>query len=330
MNKKLVKLINENIIKYVPLNTIPNLHDGIKYALEIDEKSLGKAKRVRPLLCLETCKSLGGDVNKAIPFSIACELFHGWTLVHDDWQDGDIRRRGRDAVWTVFGANHAINIGDSMAHLVFRAVLNLKKVGVCKEKISELIELIAETAIITAEGQAMEMNLTNNSKVTQKEYMDMIMRKTGHCIVLPIIGGIILSTNDKKLIETTKEFGKYFGAIFQIRDDIIDLTEGKGREEIGCDIKEGKRSFLVAYCNENMNEKDRVHMFSILDKDRNSTTTKNIKEIINLFDEYGAKDYAEGKVDELYENAIELISDFPEEFKELLLNTIEDLKNRRT
>src|SRR5262249_47852873 len=104
-------------------NAIPNLDDGLAYALGLDG-SRSHGKRLRPLLCLLVADSLGGRVRAAMPFAAAIELMHNFCLVHDDIEDGDEFRRGRPAVWKHFGLPHAINIGDYLFTKIFAALLS--------------------------------------------------------------------------------------------------------------------------------------------------------------------------------------------------------------
>ncbi|MFQ6013794.1 MAG: polyprenyl synthetase family protein, partial [Thermoplasmata archaeon] len=95
-----------------PAGGVPRLHEGVRYALGLDvPERKRRGKRLRPVLCLLTAESLAGDPNQAMPFALASEMLHNFMLVHDDIEDGDRVRRGRDTVWVRYGLEHAINIG---------------------------------------------------------------------------------------------------------------------------------------------------------------------------------------------------------------------------
>ena len=236
---------------------LPNLHDAIKYHMETG------GKRVRPLLAIMTCEALGGDVRRIIPFAAACELMHNWFLVHDDLEDGDIVRRDKPTVWVKYGMPHAINIGDYMAHKVFKLILGSKNRGLDNDKIVKLFEETVETTLETAEGQTLDINLRNNNNPTEKEYIESIQHKTARYLTMPIIGGAIVAGRDD-LKDKLLDFGKKAGLAFQITDDILDLTEGKGRGEIGRDIKEGKRSIMVVHFLSKCSKEEKNKLLNIL------------------------------------------------------------------
>jgi geranylgeranyl pyrophosphate synthase len=311
IKKKGLRIDNE-IKRFLPQKEIPNLYDAIRYSL------YGKSKRFRSFFCLETCKALGGKEEQALPFAVACEMLHNWLLIHDDIQDGDTVRREKPAVWVKYGLGHAINIGDTLAHKVFEVILDSRKMGVDDKTVLRLVELMIRTAINTGEGQTMDMNLRCKNDFTESEYMETVMHKTAYYLACPIVGGAIIANADEEILRKIVEFSKNIGLSFQIRDDIIDLTRGKGRNEIGCDVKEGKRTLMVAYASSKCNEAEREKLFFILNKDRNEKTDADIIWVKNLFDRYDAINYAQHRAEELVEMAKESVSNVSESLRENL------------
>ncbi len=300
-NGKIEGLINKEIEKVIPRdNNLQNLNGAIWYQLD------SGGKKIRPMLALYSCKLFGGDMKKTIPFSASCELLHNWLLVHDDIEDQDVVRRNLPCVWVKYGIAHGINVGDYMAQAVYKLILNSKDLD-DNVKI-KLVDKMIYTSSQTIIGQAKEIEFRRNNNPKEEEYFDVIKHKTAYYLTIPFIGGAIIANADKKVIDSLVKYGEHIGPAFQIVDDILDLREGKGRNEIGCDIKEGKRSILVIHCSKNCNLDEKTSLFSILNKERKSTTKEDIKYVLKLFDKYRSIDYALEVAQELISKAKEEIS----------------------
>src|SRR3989338_1443033 len=311
--------IDKELKKAFPKKGITNLYDAVWYHMGTG------GKRIRPVLAIATCEALGGNSKKVVPFAAACEVLHNWLLIHDDIEDGDRVRRDKPAVWVKFGLGHGINAGDLIAQKVFELILSSD----LKEKtIFRLIKTMTDTAIKTAEGQAMEMNLRGNDNPTEKEYMEMVTGKTAYYMTVPITGGAIVADASEKTIKKIIEFGMYAGPAFQIADDILDLTKGKGRGETGRDIKEGKKSILVIHSMGRCSSAERKKMLAILKKPAGKTTAKDVSFARSLFVKYGSVDYARKRSVELISKAKNTIKDFPEELRNIL-NEFADYLVRR-
>ncbi len=314
------KLIDREIEAVFPKG-IPNLHDAVYYHLGTG------GKRVRPVLAIATCEALGGDVRKIIPFAAACEILHQWILVHDDIQDGDIVRRNKPAVWAKYGLAHGVNIGDYMAQKVYELILRCGNYGVDNKTIFRLISAMVDSAAKTAEGQAMEMNLRRNDNPTEKEYMEMVTGKTSHYLTIPVVGGAIVAGADEKTIAKIIEYGNFIGPAFQITDDVLDLTEGKGRGEVGRDVKEGKRSMLVVHCLSKCSAIERKNLISILNKAEK--TDADVLLVKKLFERYGSVEYARKKAKELSDKAKAVAKGLPPALRGILNDFADYLVERK-
>lgn len=295
--------------------SVPNLHDAISYHME------SGGKKLRPLLAIVTYEALAKqeefDINKIIPFAAACEVFHGWVIEHDDIEDGDLVRRNKPAVWVKYGLAHGINIGDYMAHKTLDLVLKSKDSGVDNDRVFKLLKAMSDTATHTAEGQTMDINLRNNNNPTEKEYIDMVTGKTAHYLTAPMVGAAIVADREN-IIPELIEFGKNLGPAFQITDDILDLTEGKGRGEIGRDIKEGKRSMLVVHCLRKCNESERADLLQILNKPPEETTNEEVLRAKALFEKHGSVEYASKRAEEYTNEAKRIADTLPDNLREIL------------
>ncbi len=307
---------------------VENLHEGLLYSLGLDiEDRIKRGKRIRPVLCLQACEVLGGDIERAMPFACAIELVHNFCLIHDDIEDGDEVRRDRPSMWKRYGVPHAINIGDYMFTKVF---VMLTQDGAIADPALNLrhLQLIADTLDHTHIGQALDMSARDNVNFSMPDYMRIAEERTGYYLAAPIIGGAMAAGADEATIKALRQFGQHIGPLFQIIDDLIDLTEGKGRGETGCDICEGKRSYLVAFAAGKATPEEKKRLFEILDLPREKTTPELISEIADLFERHGALQSARDFAEELYDDAMKSISEIPAPLKDLLETTFAHLAKR--
>jgi geranylgeranyl diphosphate synthase type I len=325
------EFIDKEIEKFVKEEEeVDNLHNGVIYSLGLDTTDREtRGKRVRPVLALMTCESLGEDYTKAIPFAISTELLHSFLLVHDDIEDEDEVRRNRPAVWKKYGFAHGINIGDYIFVRTYRAILKSAEVGVENEKLVKLVDLLTRTVARTGIGQAMDIGARESAEISVEDYMRTVTEKTGYYLAYPIIGGAIISGASDETLKSLEDFGKYIGPVFQIADDILDLTEGKGRQKIGCDIEEGKRSLLVALAASECSADEKKKLFEILDKDREDTTEDDISWVISLFEKYQTIEKAKVRAREMLDAAKTSIQNVPLELKESLSSAAEFFLERR-
>ncbi|MCK4443288.1 MAG: polyprenyl synthetase family protein, partial [Thermoplasmata archaeon] len=250
-------------------------------------------------------------------------------LVHDDIEDKDEVRRSRPAVWKKYGSAHGINIGDYIFVKSYRAILMSGEVGVEDEKLVKLVDLLTRTVDRTGIGQAMDIGARDTDEISVEQYMRTVTEKTGYYLAYPILGGAIISGASDETLKSLEEFGKYIGPVFQIADDILDLTEGKGREEIGCDIKEGKRSLLVALAASECSAEEKGRLFEILNKDREYTTDEDVSWVISLFERYQIIDKAKDRAREMLDSAKSSIQNVPEELRENLSAAAEFFLERK-
>ena len=300
---------------------VPNLHDAMQYHMKTG------GKRLRPLLAILTYEALGGKDNKILPFAAACELLHNWFLVHDDIEDGDRVRRDKPAVWIKYGLAHGINVGDYMAQKVFELILRSQSHGVDDATIMKLTDAMVTTSVKTSEGQAMDINMRSSSP-TEKDYMDMVMGKTGHYLTVAMVGAAILAKREE-LIPRLVEFGRHIGPAFQITDDILDLAEGKGRGKIGRDINEGKKSILVIHCLGKCDNAEKEKLLRILSKPPEETSDEDVTDVVELLEKYGSIGYAHKKAEELKSKADDTIEKLPPELHEILKFFAEYLVKRK-
>lgn len=285
-------------------------------------------KRIRPALCLITCEALGGDPDQAIHFALAMEILHNMFLVHDDVEDGDRVRRDRPTVWVEFGVPNAVNAGDYLLAKAHQIVLRSR---VDDAKKLRLLDALSHTCCTTIEGQALDINSRAEEHFTVEKYLRMVRMKTGRYLVCGLVGGAIVADADDAAVDALWKLGDNMGPAFQIRDDVIDLTTGKGRGgEIGCDIREGKASILYAYALEHAGAEQVAELRRIMLKPREDTTPADVRWVIDLYTQCGALDHASRCADELIRQAFEVIESLPLGCKEFFKQLARFMADRKS
>lgn len=215
----------------------PNeLYDPISYTM-----TLG-GKRIRPTLCLLAAQLFGGDLKKAMNLAMAVEVFHNFTLVHDDIMDEAPIRRGKPAVHAKWNRDVAILSGDVMFVQAYQLLAKGNP-----EKLSQMLAVFNQTAIEVCEGQQFDMNFETLDDVTAENYIEMIRLKTGVLLACSLQLGAFESGASVKDAKLIYEFGEKIGIAFQIQDDFLDCyakQEDFGKR-VGGDIISNKKTFLM-------------------------------------------------------------------------------------
>jgi geranylgeranyl diphosphate synthase, type II len=221
------------------------LYDPIRYTL-----SLG-GKRIRPLLVLMGCDLYGGDPDNAVDVAAGIELFHNFTLLHDDIMDQASLRRGKETVYKKWNSNIAILSGDTMFALATAYISKVKA-----DLLPEVLELFTLTARQVCEGQQLDMNFETRKSVSLTEYMEMIRLKTAVLIACSLRLGAVIAGADQKEKDLIYSFGENLGLAFQLQDDLLDTfgLESKFGKEIGGDILAQKKTFLYVKAMDLANE----------------------------------------------------------------------------
>lgn len=278
-------------------------------------------KMLRPLFGFRLAQALSLDPEIAIPWCAACEMLHNATLIHDDLQDGDKVRRNQKTVWSIYGANQAINAGDFLLTLSPRLILNSKTTD---EKMIRLIREFSSTSSKIVEGQSIEFTLPNHiySQEINSLYEKCISFKTSQLFVGLAKGVGILSGADEKTLNNIETAFRELGSIFQIQDDLLDLYGDKLRGNDGNDIKEGKISSLVVSYLE-LFPKDGFKVMDIILKDRNLTTQDEINFAKTIFTNQGPLEKSLESISDKVEilKGLELTKQ-NETFRELLFQSL--------
>lgn len=256
-------------------------------------------KRLRARLALAACHALGGYAEDAIDWAAAVELLHNASLIHDDIQDRDRTRRGEPALWARYGAAQAINTGDLLLMLPFRALNRYPA-----EIQAALVQILAEYAESTARGQIRELALSASPDKGWGDYFDAVSGKTGTLFALPVRGAAELAGLMPEEAQELASALSSIGVIYQLQDDLLDLFDEKGRRPRGSDIYEGRLSAVVL-THLDLYPEDGPALFEVLAKPREETTPREVSDLINKFIQDGAASQLLGRIELL---ASELLS----------------------
>ncbi len=246
---------------YLNFKEPKNLYQPIEYILDLG------GKRLRPTLTLLTTEIFGGDHKKSLNAALALELFHNFSLIHDDIMDDAPLRRGNKTVHEKWDLNTGILSGDAMLILAYQLFENYEP-----NTFQELAKLFSKTALEVCEGQQYDIDFETRDDVTLSEYLKMIEYKTAVLIAAAMKMGAIVAGASKQDQIKIYEFGKNLGIAFQLQDDYLDAfgnpeTFGK---QVGGDIIENKKTFLylraMAFCDaDEMMQLE--HLYSIYPED---------------------------------------------------------------
>ena len=256
------------------------LNESIRYSL------LANGKRLRPVICLASCDTFGGNLKKCLSVACAIEMIHTYSLIHDDLpsMDDDTLRRGLPTNHTVYGESTAILAGDALLTDSFNLIVKEgRKSKLSPELICSIVELLSEAAGSNGmvKGQVIDLSLDEKDGITTSELKKLHSLKTGALISASAVAGAIVAGAKNKEIEHLKEFSDSIGLAFQIIDDLLDNDgEGKTGKSGGSDRKNNKSTYLTVLGMEKslkLVDKLTKNSFDSLDKiKRDTTILKNL------------------------------------------------------
>ncbi len=254
------------------------LYQPISYIL-----SLG-GKRLRPVLTLMTTDIFGGNHKEALNAALCIEVFHNFSLIHDDIMDDAPLRRGQQTVHEKWNLNTGILSGDAMLILSYRLLESYKN-----EQFKSLMTLFSETALQVCEGQQYDVDFETRNDVTIDQYIRMIAYKTAVLVAAAMKMGAIVANASLSDQNSIYEFGKYLGIAFQLQDDYLDAfgdaeTFGK---QVGGDIIENKKTYLYLKASDLGNDNQKKILRELFNSDPN-TSEEKINTVKEIFESSGA------------------------------------------
>jgi len=277
-----------NHLKEFTVNKEPkNLYQPINYILNLG------GKRLRPVLTLITAEIFGGNVNNAMNAALSVEVFHNFSLVHDDIMDDAPLRRGKATVHEKWDINTGILSGDAMLIMAYQLFENYKP-----STFLALAKLFSKTALEVCEGQQYDVDFETRSDVTISEYLKMIAYKTAVLVGAAMKMGAIVADASEEDQNAIYDFGRYLGIAFQLQDDYLDafgnpVTFGK---QVGGDIIENKKTYLYLKALEFLGTSERLQLEDLFSKNFEDNTEK-IKTVKQFFISSGSAEATQKEIE---------------------------------
>jgi geranylgeranyl diphosphate synthase type II len=261
--------------------------------------SLG-GKRIRPALTLMACDLFNDDIKPAIKSAIGIEVFHNFTLLHDDIMDKADIRRGKPAVHKQWNENTAILSGDVMQIVAYQLISETPA-----HHLKQVLEMFSKTAIEVCEGQQYDMEFENRDDVQPEEYLEMIRLKTAVLLGCSLYTGAIIGGAGESDAMNLYQFGINLGIAFQLKDDLLDVygDEASFGKKLGGDILCNKKTFLLIHAKKTAEGE----LKSTLKKWLTTTNPEpnlKIQEVTSIYNQLGVKKICEDAMSVYYEKAI--------------------------
>jgi len=320
---KLLELL-KNYIKEQAFETGPqNLYAPVRYILNIG------GKRIRPILTLMAAQAFSGNARDVLPGAFAIELFHNFSLLHDDIMDEAPLRRGKPSVHMKYGTNAGILSGDVMLVLVYEYLRKMPN----DQAFKPMLELFNSAAIEVCEGQQLDVDFETMEDVQESRYLEMIEKKTAALLGAALgIGAYPYSstTEVQKLID----FGRNLGIAFQLRDDLLDTfgdTHKVGKQK-GGDILQNKKTILTIQAKKSANSNDQQTLNDLFSSNNKVEPQNKIETVSGIYVKSGAKEYTESKIEFYQDLALGSLADLnlDDKFKKPFFTLAQTLMNRES
>jgi geranylgeranyl diphosphate synthase type II len=262
----------------------------------------GGGKRLRPVLLLITTEAFGGNIEEAMPAALAVEIFHNFTLLHDDIMDNASVRRGKPSVFAKWGGNVALLSGDAM---LITAYKHLARVSA--EHLPRVMGIFSDMALEVCEGQQYDMDFESVDNVSVVDYMQMIERKTSALLSGSAMIGATMAGASEDDVKKIYSFATELGVAFQLQDDVLDSYGDTALgKKIGGDIVEGKQTFLMVQAMSHATESEREVLRTTHLREDLSIEQK-IEIVKALYDKFDVKHIAEQQIELRFERALSVL-----------------------
>jgi geranylgeranyl diphosphate synthase, type II len=293
-----IEIINKefNLLK-TETNQPAELYNPIYYVLDL------AGKRIRPTLTLMACHLFSEDISVAIKPAAAIEIFHNFTLVHDDMMDNAILRRNQPTIHAKWDYNVAILSGDAMMIKAYQLMCDVDQ-----ELIKPLLDIFNKTALAVCEGQQYDMNFATRNDVHLDEYIQMIALKTSVLLAASLKIGAICGYAPEQEAEKLYQFGLNLGLAFQIQDDYLDVYANQDvfGKMVGGDIAENKKTFLLIKALELAKEEHSVILQKAINNEIPDMLEK-VRLVRKVYDELNIAQVTKDKITEYSNKAFEFL-----------------------
>jgi geranylgeranyl diphosphate synthase, type II len=277
------------------LFTPAELYEPVFYTLE------NGGKRIRPILLLMSLNLFGDDIEDGISTALAVEIFHNFTLLHDDIMDNSLQRRNKPTVHKKWDVNTAILSGDAMMIMAYHFLD--KSPG---DYLSSLMKVFNKAALEVCEGQQLDMNFENLSSVTEAEYLEMIRLKTSVLLAASLQLGSIIGNADQQDQENIYQYGLNLGLAFQLQDDYLDTYGDQALfgKRIGNDILANKKTFLLVKAIE-ISTGELKEKLDFWTRAENFDKNEKIKQVTSVYDHLNIAEMTKKKISHFHQVSLE-------------------------
>ncbi len=319
---QLQNIINQAIAESEYPENPKELYEPISYLMDLG------GKRLRPACLMMACNLFTGDVSAAIKPALAIEVFHNFTLMHDDIMDQAPLRRGKLTVHNKWNQSVAILSGDVMLVEAYKLIMQVNS-----EIITSILEIFNDTAVGVCEGQQIDMNFESINEVNHDQYINMIRLKTAVLLGGALKIGALIGGSSAENAQHLYNFGENLGIAFQLHDDILDVygDPEKFGKQVGGDIIANKKTFMLISAKDLAEGADKIN----LDKWMNDThpdATEKITAVTGIYNKLGVKKLAEIEMRNFAQKALQSLSlvSVDEAKKQILQNFAQELLIRES
>ena len=320
--KEQIALIEKALSKISWKGNPQSLYDPIDYVL-----SLG-GKRIRPALCTLACDFYSEDAEKAIPAALGLEIFHNFTLLHDDIMDRADTRRGQATVHKKWNDNAAILSGDAMLICAYQHIAQVEG-----HLLSNIMTLFSKVALEVCKGQQLDISFETREAVSVDEYIEMIRLKTAVLLATSLEIGAIIGGAPSTDSDLLYNYGINLGLAFQLRDDYLDAF-GDPKEfgkQIGGDIKCNKKTYLLINALETADEETALNLKNWLGTNNANDEKAKIQAVLDIYRKTGSDKRCEEAIQDFFEKSVVCAKQLqlPECKKDILINLAYHLMGRK-
>ena len=286
-----------------------------------------KSKRIRPLLVLVGYSCYGTDVTRVLDAAFGIEIFHNFTLMHDDIMDEASLRRGMPATHIRYGINEAIISGDAMSIMAYDYIMK----NCNDEQLREVLNIFNKTSLDICVGQQMDMEFEKCASVESEQYIEMIRLKTAVFLGMALQIGARIGGASSDEAQSMFEYGQSLGIAFQIQDDLLDLIgdQDKVGKVKGGDLIRNKKTFLVCKAHELANQTQRSKLDHFM-SDVDMNPIDKVEGITSIFEKIDLFKIVQSEIDSYFDNANSILKSLNlNATRNELLHTITQMKKKK-
>jgi len=319
--KKNINNIIATELKNLEESLLKSISSEVSLATEVSTYLVNSGgKRIRPLICILIAKTLGYKGNKLTQLASSIELLHTATLIHDDVVDESSSRRGKESIHKKWDNAHGVLVGDFVYSKAFQLMARLRN--------PKIIKILADSTNIISEGEVLQLSLKNKAIISEKDYFEIIGRKTAELFKAASQSAAVLSGASNEVIKTAGDFAYSLGIAFQIQDDLLDYFGNKELtgKKIGKDFEEGKITLPLLSTIKLTSNRNKITILELISKKDSSSLSK----VIEIIKGSGALKEVQEIRNSYIEDCLSKVSLFPDSiYKIKIQNIVKEVSERK-